>query len=426
MKRGFSAVVCLAFLALAGQATWPTTGVGDVAHADSGPSNELTNSQRNLLAKAEALAESNSSALSAPWIAVQDGSLVLTYADADGVAIISKFMATNCLSGTPCKPLAVSRSLAELNRIKDDVIGLSDSVVPGASAIFASWNDAPNNRVMVEVGTLDPSLQSGLSARYGDAAVGIQVTPGADGGQLMSRQDDTSPFYGGAAIINSATVPCTDGFAWRISSTVYGMVTAGHCSPDGGWMATRASPSVSRIGTVTSGSRENFQPGVGTVLFPGQTTYRGDLALIQVDSGKSSFPRIYVGNATSSLTRNVQDMPTGRTPSGSKENSGGAVAGEILSWTVDWNAGNWKYTDGTVVRNVSASSKYGWCIRGGDSGGPVYSTGTGSTIAYGIISGGSGGGGDFYAQEPYESRCRLVYTDIYDAYAGLPGTIYRY
>jgi hypothetical protein len=93
--------------------------------------------------------------------------------------------------------------------------------------------------------------------------------------------------------------------------------------------------------------------------------------------------------------------------------------GPICNWTVAWTAGNVRYVDGTIARNVFEGQKHYWCTRPGDSGGPDYIVpGSGSTIAAkGIISGAGGGGSDHYAAAS-ESPCIDISTDIWDAFPG--------
>jgi hypothetical protein len=71
---------------------------------------------------------------------------------------------------------------------------------------------------------------------------------------------------------------------------------------------------------------------------------------------------------------------------------------------------------------VTSKSKQGWCARHGDSGGPVYTVySDGAVAAKGIISSGNGGGTDSYGG--LFDKCTMQYTDIYDAYYALPGSL---
>ena len=95
----------------------------------------------------------------------------------------------------------------------------------------------------------------------------------------------------------------------------------------------------------------------------------------------------------------------------------------MCGWTVSNVGINHTYSDGEVLRNaVQSSYKQGWCIRPGDSGGPVYTVRSdGKVAAKGLINGAGGGGGDYYggATDP----CIMWFTDIYQAYYAFPGTI---
>jgi streptogrisin C len=111
-----------------------------------------------------------------------------------------------------------------------------------------------------------------------------------------------------------------------------------------------------------------------------------------------------------------------RAQSGDQYCTGGSFSGEICGWTVD-AAGVDRYVSGKWKRSiVVSSSRQGWCIRSGESGGAVYTVNSnGSVAAKGIHSSSSGGGSDFYggALDP----CEEQFTDIWDAYYGFPGTL---
>ena len=49
------------------------------------------------------------------------------------------------------------------------------------------------------------------------------------------------------------------------------------------------------MGTITASTRENWTDATGTVYFTGDSTYRGDVALIEMFSGKSGGASIYSG-----------------------------------------------------------------------------------------------------------------------------------
>jgi hypothetical protein len=110
--------------------------------------------------------------------------------------------------------------------------------------------------------------------------------------------------------------------------------------------------------------------------------------------------------------------------SGDQYCTGGSTKGEVCGWSQNWGAaGNWYY-DGTgeTARRVWHGTKHGHCTAPGDSGGPVYTVrGDGGIAAKGIISGSSGFGGSDWYTGSLESPCENVFTDIWDAYYGLPG-----
>ncbi|MGH3739640.1 MAG: hypothetical protein ACRDT6_29170 [Micromonosporaceae bacterium] len=169
-------------------------------------------------------------------------------------------------------------------------------------------------------------------------------------------------------------------------------------------------------------SDENWRNGVGTVYLTGQSTYRGDLALIEVVPSRSSTHRMYVGDSSSSTAWQVRSMSSRRAAAGDGYCTSGRVSGALCGWEVDAARVNVKYDGGEVVRNVTVGYKTASCTRPGDSGSPVYRKRTDSGVnAVGIHSGHGGGGGDFYGG--IWDPCKEIHTDIWDAYYAFPGTL---
>ena len=66
---------------------------------------------------------------------------------------------------------------------------------------------------------------------------------------------------------------------------------------------------------------------------------------------------------------------------------------------------------------VEAARSYGGCVQSGDSGGPVFTTNPDTSVmAKGII-------GAFAGTGTSSDPCKTWFTDIWDAYWGLPGDI---
>jgi len=175
----------------------------------------------------------------------------------------------------------------------------------------------------------------------------------------------------------------------------------------------------------TDGSEETWNSGTGTVFQTGSSTYRGDIALIRIASGSSSGPVMFTGGAGTSDHATVKQMWATSPQVGDQYCTGGAYGGAICGWTVGAVGGNFYYTGtGETARHITQGYKTGACIRPGDSGGPVYTVRSdGGIAAKGIISGVNGyGGSDFWAGS-LEPACQNVFTDIWDAYYGLPGVL---
>jgi streptogrisin C len=145
------------------------------------------------------------------------------------------------------------------------------------------------------------------------------------------------------------------------------------------------------MGSVTSGTRENWNAGVGTVTVSGFSGYHGDGAIIAISSGKSSSGVIYRGAYNSSSYSSVLGMWSRRAQSGDQYCTGASYSGEICGWTVDAGQLNITYSTGEVARNIVRSrNKQGWCTRPGDSGGSIFTATSSGVTAKGVHSAGSG------------------------------------
>jgi hypothetical protein len=349
-----------------------------------------------------------------PFVNQKSRTVVATVATAAGQAQAEELHATvaqaadGALVGFAVQPVQHSRQF--LDQLMDEVIGRQ----PEGVIVIASYPEPEHNRIVAEVAKIDDAFLYRLARSYGTAAIAVRLTE-ADAGMPASREADTSPFWGGADVNG-----CTTGFAWH-SGTTDMMVTAGHCFSSGGSASTPAQS----MGSVRSGDEESWNSGTGTVYMTGQSTYRGDIALIRIYSGKYSAARIYRGGYNSSTNAPVAGKWSRGPASGDQYCTGGRASGEQCGWKVVWSAtGNYTYNSGEVARRVWRGDKRGWCIKAGDSGGPVYTVRSdGYVVAKGIISGATGfGGSDAYAGL-FDTPCRNIFTNIWDAYYGFPGDI---
>lgn len=339
-----------------------------------------------------------------PWIDPAIDALVVSTATPNGRALLAAMPD----SARPNRIRDVTFSYGQLEGIKDEVTTLAAAGVPDADLIYQTAPDHKDNRVIITVSQLSERLLKDLATRYGTEAIAVQVDPDHRMASTASRLSDTSAFWGGARI-NVPIGGCTSGFPW-LASGVYAMLTAAHCAPNGGSVSTPAQS----MGNVTSASEENWSTSTGTRYYSGQSTYRGDVALIRIPANKSSGTSIYRGPANSSTSSTVKSMWSRSPVVGDGFYTGGSYSGELGSWTVTVIGMNkWYIADGFDVwaRNVTEGSKSGICIQGGDSGGPVFTLTTGGVSAKGIISGMGFTG------------CYVYFTDIRLSYFGLPGAL---
>ncbi|MFF2525273.1 DNRLRE domain-containing protein [Streptomyces liangshanensis] len=318
----------------------------------------------------------------------------------------------------------VEHSTQALESLRDEVLELTDTDLPGSASLYAAFVEPESNRVVVEAPSVDGALVAALGERYGTDSVAVHLTPGVEGVEPQAgRQFDTSPYYGGARYnsqqTTSRSVWCTAGFPWRYKGKWY-MLTAGHCTTGNG--AVLNPSGTDYIGPVV---RDNWNNSKGSVKLAGTSYYSGDLALYSVQSPSSATPRIYKGSKTSASSRLVHDYWRRWAQSGDKLCTGGMVTGERCGWKVTATQATVKYSSGTVARNMVVASKTSSaCAQPGDSGGPVYTVdSSGRAYAKGIISGGGGGGSDHSGG--LFDPCKLVFTDIGLANSALPGEVAR-
>ncbi|MEV1086031.1 S1 family peptidase [Streptomyces sp. NPDC050211] len=361
------------------------------------------------------LARQHPDDLGYPWLDTESGKVVLNSVSAKGGTLAAGFQKKQtAVEGSR----ATERSYRELEQIKHEAIGLTDKDVPDGKAIFETAPDGEHNRVLITVKRLSTSLASALGHRYGTDAIALVHAPDRAQGSTQDRQSDTSPFYGGA-LINAPAGSCTSGFSW-IYGGEYMMVSAGHCASEGGSVSTPAQ----NMGTVTETVRENWNEGdgQGTQLFPGQTRFRGDLSLIAMDPDRRSTGRVYRAgsNATTGQSAPVSGIWQRRAAVYDQYCTSGQRTGELCGWLVVRVEFDHRYGDGTVARNAVRGQKRGQCTLPGDSGGPLYTVNAnGSVTGKGIHSGGGGGGDDSWGG--LFDPCFEIFTDIRDAWEGLPG-----
>jgi hypothetical protein len=301
----------------------------------------------------------------------------------------------------------VKYSQAALEATADDAISAD---VPGKENIVSTYIQEDRNRVIVEANAVTEAMRTALATKYGTDRIAVFLNPTARRPALLNRQNDTNPYKGG-----SAELSCTNGFAWNDGGTDY-MLTAGHCTvPGWKWLL----PNGAQIGEDTKW--DTFGE-FGSVKLPGQKTYVGDAAIVDMYGANQSMGKIYTGNRTSSKTRDVARSELAY--KGKSYCTGGRNRGALCGWKIKKVAKNVNYANGTVGRNLFYGEKKGWCLWGGDSGGPVYTTqsSNGKIVAKGIISGGGGGGDDHYAGR-FDDPCHAWFSEVVRAEKAFPGAI---
>jgi hypothetical protein len=320
------------------------------------------------------------------------------------------------------RPVAVTsapRSRSEVERDKHALIDWAADPRFVDADIWQTSVERSTGRVIVTASALTPVLARALVAAYGTEKVVVEVETNPQASINLGRLYDGTGFYGGALIQVPSGYLCTDAFAWRLNSGTAAMVTAGHCVPTGGSISTPKE----YMGGVPSGTAESWTTGTGTVSVPCCSGLHGDGAIITVTSGKTSLASVYRGAYDSTTSSQVKGMITRRAQEDDQYCTGASFSGEICGWTVDKVDVDVVYANnaGTARNVVRSKNKQGWCARPGDSGGSVFITVSGGVAARGVTSGGAGGGSDYYGG--LLDQCSHIFTDIYDIYYGLPGSL---
>jgi hypothetical protein len=376
--------------------------------------------------RAVMVAENNADDYGYPWPDDATGQLVVSVVNTRGEQSVRQWQAAGLVvtrgpksapaarPSVPIRVRTVKFSYAQLEAIKDDAISLGQVGVPDANAIWKTGPDWENNRVLITVDRRSDALFAALAARYGTEAIAVVVDPARQTPRLLSgtRAADSSPFFGGARINTPlGSQVCTSGWPW-VNGSQYYVMTAGHCVPNGGSVSTSAA----FIGTVTATTFENWNPGIGTVLFPGDTTYRGDLAL---STAGSALGRIYSQDLNSTVYRLVAEMWFGAPTVGDQFCTGGSYSFEICGYaiqSVNDIRTNYNSFEGRFMNVTQGSKASGPCPQGGDSGGPVYTIRWDSQVAAkGIVN-----------AAPPAGICGVDFTDVDLAYWYFPGVLAVY
>jgi hypothetical protein len=187
------------------------------------------------------------------------------------------------------------------------------------------------------------------------------------------RQDDCSPYWGGAKYVMPSGGWCSMGFSltftsflWPYSSTWTRMLSAGHCSSDGT--------------AIVDGGGDTF----GTIVNDYDTQ---DILLIKPAAGVTLGGRVYVGPWNSGIPSNKAVGGTAANIVGQWVCPSGAATGEHCNAKI--TAVN--FTIWGTVKTVVAQSQNGSAAVGkGDSGGPVITYNlNGKVDARGTISAGN-------------------------------------
>jgi hypothetical protein len=322
-----------------------------------------------------------------PWIDPATGLVQFSAATDLGRELLASRIAAAAQEDVSATIRHASRSIADLNAVREGVISLAAEGVPGAEFIAMTEPDEVNGRIVITVSDMSDELMAELAERFDPASIAVRLIAGfRPEASTGGRRADTSPFYGGARIY-TPDYTCSSGFSWSVVLTadVPGMLTAGHCVANGGAVSAHSS-----MGTVSKSSEENWNPGNGTVPFSGQSALAGDLALVRLYSYRDASPRIYRGGPTSSSWDWVTAIWSRSPVLNDQFYVSGQTSGDLGIYSV-WatHVDVYYFNLSAWARNMTEGyASFAACPQGGDSGGAVFTNRSdGSVAAKGIHSG---------------------------------------
>lgn len=323
---------------------------------------------------------------------------------------------------TPRAVLAPN-SATSLQAVRDEVTDPAAPALPDAASIQAVYVQEEDNRVVVETTNASAALQAALTTRYGPSKVALKVVEDAewedaactlgrrsclDGNQSPSRRQ----FAGGAGIRNiyaeTGKISCTSGFKYKVGSNKY-LLTAGHCGEKGDLFETLAPNST--LGTLTGSNwgAAGSLPKNPTCCPPWNARFSGDLALIKIRAGGYTRAVIYKDDST--IYKVIGDAEDYRPRRGDRVCVSGAKTNkEFCGFKVTETSADVPYPGNRLVRGAAVARRgnvaQAECPVKGDSGGPVYTVVSGTTVwARGILSG-----------RGYKNgTCEIVFTPIAEA-----------
>lgn len=371
----------------------------------------LSESEAMAFDQALDFALANPDDLGYPWIDPAVGVLELAAVNDRGVRL-AQDADFKVADDVATRVTETNASVAQLQAIAEQVTHLVEEGLADSELIYMTEPDQRDNLIVITTSKQSDALMKALADRFDPAMIGVRVRAIDGVAGSDSRASDAPPFWGGAKL-NTPSGYCTTGFAWSVGS-VAAMLTAAHCAPSGGNVGY---PSYPNAGAVQSATEENWNTTYGTRYYTGQSTYRGDVALIRYTSSYSSAARIFNGSQTSSSSAVVAAMNSRHAQLGDAICNDGITTGPWCGAVLATGSNILYAGDGPNVwaRNVVEGYAGGnTCPTHGDSGSGVYQNRSdGKVTAFGILSG----------SLPLVVSCHIFFTDIRDANSGLPGSL---
>jgi hypothetical protein len=230
----------------------------------------------------------------------------------------------------------------------------------GRDVIHGIWDPGDGSRLILAVPLQKADVQSLSSIASEISALGVEaeVVPEQEP-ELLSRNDDSPPWKGGAVIVNATIgAGCTSGFGVRAAGQP-AVLTAGHCATANG---------------------QRIQDGSGEFIGNSAQKTGHDQMIVPTSSTTNL---IYVGPRSSNTTKRVTSWEPcfiGELLCQSGTTTAQAIGSELCRLRVD----RFSTDSESLVEAVQLDGQQG--ARPGDSGGPLYSDLGASVIAKGTMT----------------------------------------
>lgn len=392
---------------------------------------------RSTMLDAQSVADSNPEVLAGAWLNHDTGVVTVGAVGTAGLRSAEAALEMEGIDGEVAVEV-VQNSASALDDVVQNVYSLD-----GAEEVHGAWHDWARNQAIVTASDPSEELLQTLHREFGEAVVVYESEPfetlqdpdgqglvgGVEGiGAVADRRDeDGSSLRGGGKWRSDdfagSVSYCSMGFPWKAVGEVSAryMITAGHC-------LSKEEAATHVASNDYGGVNKDYNYYLGGLAAsnttwrtgPGTVAGNGDLARISmIEFGRLGSATMWTGGWDSKSYRTLEGVKKWAS-NGDPACYSAASTGAYCGYTVYATDATYETKNGAIVRQqIRAKKDDGQCAKKGDSGGSVYQRkGSSGAIAFGILSGASGGGEDAFIGEAegIYADCHISFTALGQAY----------